>query len=338
MGRWLYQINRCTGAAINALSRCGSGWRASLGLSLGAHAALLGGLALVAAARPAPLQFETLLGELVQTAPETAVRIDPPVEAAVMRGSSSGGREGPAGPIAAGIETARESAARKVDVLAVAGGGLSPFEIEARLPPASDLAVSALGKKLGKGFALGGGMGSGVGDGHGSGSGSQFFEIETAGTRFVYVIDGSGSMTEPHSEARSRLERVKIELVRSIGGLPEEMEFFVIFFNRLAVPMPAEKLQRATLANKQKYLEWCVRVRGGGGTDPRAALKQALELRPDVIYLLTDGAFSSEVVSDVSRWNTRGSSIHTFCFGDPVGETLLKQIAEKNHGAYKFVP
>src|SRR4029077_18740700 len=171
------------------------------------------------------------------------------------------------------------------------------------------------------GIALGGGFGRGVGDGHRNGSGSQFFELEPAGTKCVYVIGGSGSMTEPHSEARTRLERVKIELGRSIGGLPDEMEFFVIFFNRLAVPMPAEKLQPATLANKTKYLDWCAKVRGGGGTDPRAALKRALELQPDVIYLLTDGVFDYDVAGEVTKLNTRGVSIHTFCFGDAAGES-----------------
>lgn len=213
-----------------------------------------------------------------------------------------------------------------------------PLHFEDRLPSARDLGESALGTKFGKGLSLGGGIGNGVGDGVGNGSGSQFFELETAGTKFVYVLDGSGSMTEPHSEARTRLERVKIELIRSIGGLPEQMEFFVIFFNRFSVPMPAEKLQPASLANKRKYLEWCMKVKGGGGTDPRAALKQALDLQPDVIYLLTDGVFDDDAVAEVTRQNTRGVSIHTFCFGDAAGENLLKNIADKNNGTYKFVP
>jgi hypothetical protein len=128
-----------------------------------------------------------------------------------------------------------------------------------------------------------------------------------------------------------------MELVRSIGNLPDEMEFFVIFFNRVAVPMPAEKLQPATLGNKRKYLEWCMKVRGGGGTDPSEALKKALELKPDVIYLLTDGVFKDDAVREVTKLNTRGVSIHTFCFGDSAGETVLNEIASKNGGTYKFI-
>ena len=106
----------------------------------------------------------------------------------------------------------------------------------------------------------------------------------------------------------------------------------------IAVPMPAEKLQPATLANKTRYLEWCAKIRGGGGTDPRAALKRALELGPDVIYFLTDGVFKDDVAGEVTKLNTRGVSIHTFCFGDAAGEALLKSIAQRNSGTYKFIP
>jgi hypothetical protein len=255
-----------------------------------------------------------------------------------MRGSSAGGRAGTAGPVAAGIETAPERAARQIRLPSEAGQQQAPLDFEPRLPPKADLAVSTLGKKLGKGLALGGGFGSGVGDGKGDGSGSQFFELATAGTRFVYVIDGSGSMTEPHKEARSKLDRVKIELIRSIGGLPFEMEFFVVFFNDHAVPMKAKTMQPATGDNKQKHLEWVAKVQGGGSTDPREALKLALELRPDVIYLLTDGVFDPKVAAEVTKLNTRGVSIHTFCFGNASSEHLLQDIADKNHGTYKFVP
>jgi hypothetical protein len=81
-----------------------------------------------------------------------------------------------------------------------------------------------------------------------------------------------------------------------------------------------------------------MKVKGGGGTDPRAALKKALELQPDVIYLLTDGVFNDDAVAEVTKQNTRGVSIHTFCFGDAAGEGLLKNIARENNGTYKFVP
>jgi hypothetical protein len=340
MHRWLHQTNRLFRAVINGHSQAtvGSGWRISFGVSSLLHTAGLGLLALVAVAHPRVSDVATILGDWAETAPESAVQIDAPVDTQLTTGSSPGGRTGTAGLLAAGIETAREHTAREDAVPVSTRETVSPLDFEERLPDATQLAQSALGTKLGKGYALGGGLGSGFGNGEGDGTGSQFFDMETAGTKFVYILDGSASMTEPHSEARTRLDRVKIELVRSIGGLPEQMQFFVIFFNRKSIPMPAEKLQPATLDNKRKYLEWCVNIRGGGGTDPREALKKGLELQPDVIYLLTDGVFKDDVVGVVTKLITRGVAIHTFCFGDAAGEELVKRIAHKNHGIYMYIP
>ncbi|MGE5192057.1 MAG: VWA domain-containing protein [Deltaproteobacteria bacterium] len=333
-------MNRILRVAVNSAPAAISapGWRTSFGLSALMHAAGLGILALIAISHPRPSDVDEILSELVPSAAVASLEIEPSIQTPVMRASSSGGRPGESGLLAAGTESSRPPEVRDAAFMLSHRGTIPPFAFEDRLPPATELSQSALGTKLGKGYALGGGFGSGIGDGVGNGSGSQFFELETAGTKFVYVLDGSASMTEPHSEARTRLERVKIELVRSIGGMPEQMEFFVIFFNRNSVPMPAEKLQPATLDNKRKYLEWCARVKGGGGTDPRAALKRALELEPDVIYLLTDGVFNPAAVEEVTRLNAHGVSIHTFCFGDAAGESLLKNIAQKNNGTYKFIP
>jgi hypothetical protein len=336
---WLHQFNRIARGMINSNpARTAAGWQTWWGTSGLVHAAGLGILALVAIRTPLATERAEFQAEFAAEIPESAIRIDLPVQATVSMASSAGGRAGVPGPIAAGVETAGQSAARQIVASLSNANATAPLELEPRLPPKGDLVASALGKKVGKGFALGGGLGLGVGEGQGNGSGSQFFELATAGTKFVYVLDGSGSMTEPHSEARTRLDRVKQELRTSIGGMPEEMEFFVIFFNRIAVPMPAEKLQPATLGNKRKYLEWCWKVKGGGGTDPGDALKKALELNPDVIYLLTDGVFKDDAVRDVTKLNTRGVSIHTFCFGDATGERVLKEIARKNGGTYKFIP
>jgi hypothetical protein len=265
-----HHINRLLWSAINRNRGIDSrsGGSAAWGISALVHFMILGLLAFVTLSNPrSPISY-AVLAELA--VPEPVVVIDPPIQlpqiAATMRGSSAGGRPGIAGPVAAGLETAPEQAAQRVVAPSSAGQPLSPLDFEPRLPPAADLAVSALGTKLGKGLASGGGFGSGVGDGEGNGSGRQFFELATGGTRFVYVIDGSGSMTEPHREARSKLERVKIELIRSIGGLPVEMEFYVIFFNQNAVPMKAGSLQPATLGNKRKHLEWVAKIQGGGNT------------------------------------------------------------------------
>ncbi|MSR56283.1 MAG: VWA domain-containing protein [Planctomycetaceae bacterium] len=216
----------------------------------------------------------------------------------------------------------------------------SALELDPGLPSAQELAQTILGAKIARalGRGLGTGIGDGIGDGIGAGQGESLFHSSGNATRFVYVLDCSGSMQERDSQARNRFERLKIELVRSIGGLPESHEFFVIFFNSVAVPMPARTLQRASLQNKRKYLEWVVKVQGGGDTDPHDAIAHAFRLKPDLIYLLTDGSFSDKALDAIARENTRGVAIHTFCLGDAKGESLLRRIAETNHGVYTFVP
>ncbi|MFN0051448.1 MAG: vWA domain-containing protein [Planctomycetales bacterium] len=224
--------------------------------------------------------------------------------------------------------------ATEVPVALAPSDPLPEREDEALWPSSDELSQSILGRQL---AGLGGGRGSGGGSGSGEG-GQRFFDTVAEGKRFVYVLDCSGSMKEPHSEARSRFERLKIELVRAIGSLPASSEFFVIFFNTHAVPMPAKSLQPATVPNKRKYLEWVARIPGGGGTDPREALQQAFGMKPDVVHLLTDGQFDDDLPEDIRRLDSAGVVIHTYCLGDRAGEEILRRIAQSHQGIYQFVP
>jgi hypothetical protein len=342
----LRQVNRILEWVINWNPRESPGSRNAVAwsMSIGVHLLVLAMLALVTLSRGNSAELLSVLADWSE--PAAVATIEPPLQLDMFpvqsdrtdASTAPGGQDGDAGPIAVGIETAQEQATRRLEYSVASIATMLPLDFEPLLPTARDLSVSALGLRKGKGFATGGGFGRGIGGGSGDGSGSQFFDVASAGTKFVFVLDGSGSMTEPHSEARTKLDRVKIELFRSILGMPDEMEFYVIFFNRFSVPMKAATLQPATPENKRKHLEWVAKVQGGGGTDPREALKLAFELEPDVIFLLTDGVFSPKVANHVQKYNTRGVAVHTICFGSTSGEVLLQDIARKNHGTYKFVP
>jgi len=185
----------------------------------------------------------------------------------------------------------------------------------------------------------GGGIGAGEGNASGDGVGKGFFGIHALGQSFVYVVDCSKSMNRPHpSEAKTRFRRLKLELVKSIATLKPDMKFFIIFFNRHALPMPARSLQPALPLNQNQYLRWAATVRAQGDTDPREALSYALRLRPDIIYFLTDGDFQHSVVQDLKKLQQKNVDIHTFAFGNRDAEDLLKAIASANGGEYHFVP
>lgn len=177
-----------------------------------------------------------------------------------------------------------------------------------------------------------------TGDGNGTGSG-EFFGLNLNGMSVVFVVDASSSMNFPHpGPAKTRFGRVKLELVKTIGKMTDKDQFFMVFFNEFAIPMPANRLVNATPGNQQLYLNWMASGKAGGDTEPEAALHVALKLNPQVIYFLTDGRFKYNVVKSVAAANRAGVVINTFCFGDDQGEKFLKQLAEQNGGVYRFIP
>jgi hypothetical protein len=183
------------------------------------------------------------------------------------------------------------------------------------------------------------GGGSGGGSGSGSGLKASFFGVHTEARRVVYVVDASNSMNRPyHGEAKTRFGQMKLELAKSVLGLKAEQQFFVIFFNEHANPMPADGMENAYPQNQQKYLTWVASVPAFGFTDPRPSLTLALSLNPDVVYLLTDGLFPRDVQSDLGRLRQQMVQINTIAFGDPKAEKSLKPLALKNRGRFAFVP
>lgn len=184
-----------------------------------------------------------------------------------------------------------------------------------------------------------GGQGDGTGgDGDGSGE-DDFFGLDLKGTSVVFVVDASSSMNFPHpGPAKTRFGRVKIELMKTIGRMNDSDRFFMIFFNDIAIPMPASTMVDATPENQQMYLQWMAPGKANGDTEPEAALHAALSLKPQVIYFLTDGRFNYSVVKAVNAANHSSVVINTLCFGDDQGEKFMKQLADSNGGVYRFIP
>ena len=177
----------------------------------------------------------------------------------------------------------------------------------------TDLSRAIGGKGQANGAGLGRGQGQGIGVGRGDGK--SFFGLATEGKSFVYVLDCSLSMNHPHdSESKTRFRKMKMELANSLKQLKPEQQFFIVFFNHEAVPMPAERLVSAAPENQQHFLAWVDQVPAAGDTDPTGALSIALRLRPDVIYFLTDGCFNgpaNEIVRSIQQSKT---VINTFSF------------------------
>jgi hypothetical protein len=159
-----------------------------------------------------------------------------------------------------------------------------------------------------------------------------FFGLTASGTSFAYVIDHSGSM-----EGESLATAVR-ELCRSVRSLNEDVKFYLIFYNDNFLPMKSSALVDATSGNKSKYLSWAESVTASGGTDPTDAVKYAISLKPDVIWLLSDGEFDPAAVTVIKEANTRKVKINTLAFGAGAGQAQLQAIASQNNGKFRFVP
>ena len=168
---------------------------------------------------------------------------------------------------------------------------------------------------------------------------TEFFGIGGSGETFVYVVDCSGSMSE-----QDKFNRACKELVKSIRQLTSKQRYFIIFYNDRTFPMKSPKPVTATPTQLAKTVRWLKTGYATGGTYPLPALTQALSMKPDAIYFLSDGLFDSSTVLELRAQNTaensphqRPTPIHTIAFVDHEAEVLMQTIAKDSGGEYRFV-
>ena len=141
--------------------------------------------------------------------------------------------------------------------------------------------------------------------------------------------------------AGPRMRLVLQEMVRSINALSKHQQFFVIFFSDRTFPMmwPSSQIELidATVANRQRIVDWALNVHPDGDTKPQASLMTALKLAPDVLYFLTDGEIPRESMRIVERLRKDNTVVNTICVGDARSGQLMKQIARKGNGIYTLV-
>ena len=161
-----------------------------------------------------------------------------------------------------------------------------------------------------------------------------FFGIRARGQFFVYVVDCSGSMVDD-----DRLTRATLELRHSVLSLHEPQKFEVIFYNDESIPMPGGPRPRtADTQTKNQLIAWLRVIEPDGGTDPRLAIKQAISLKPDAVFLLSDGEFPEGTVEDVAKQNVRKIPIHCIDLAGGLAGDHLKRIAADSGGQYASRP
>jgi hypothetical protein len=169
------------------------------------------------------------------------------------------------------------------------------------------------------------------------------FGVPGEGTKFVYVFDRSASTGGP---PHNTLAVAKAQLLASIDGLGPMHQFQIVFYNQTpTVFAPSQRswgLCVATPRNKQLARKFIGSITPDGSTNHAEALRLALRLRPDVIFLLTDGDPPQLGVEELEtiRRAAAGVSINAIEFGagpPTVADNFLTQLARQNAGLYGYL-
>jgi len=164
------------------------------------------------------------------------------------------------------------------------------------------------------------------------------------GYKFVYVFDRSGSMG---GSGRNALSLAQAELIASLESLGDIHQFQIIFYNENPTVFPlagqTNKLVFANAANKQRAVQFIRGIVADGGTHHESALNLALNMRPDVIFFLTDAdrpELTPSQLQRIANRNRSGTVINAieFGIGPSLGdENFLMRLAKQNGGSYSYV-
>jgi len=184
----------------------------------------------------------------------------------------------------------------------------------------------------------------------------EFFGARAYGNRFVFVLDISYSMGARDGE---RFRRACDELLRSVSQLRRGQSYYVFLFCWGTEEMfrdPSIEYVNVVPGHEQKLHDWIYDVRLGAGTDPRRALALARQMKPDAVFLLSDGHFNkpNAPLSETGWIDDQGEviqadvqagvelfygnhTIHTIAFENPFTLAAMQDIADATGGNCRYI-
>lgn len=181
-------------------------------------------------------------------------------------------------------------------------------------------------------------------------AGAEFFGAKAAGNTFVFVVDCSPSMARDKA-----FDSAKKEILRSLSMLKPKQRFYILFFGAEIAPLqfggqePEPYMVRANPQNLEKTIQWIQRINiQKEGRNPIDAMRQAIDMEPDAIFLLFDG--ETKVTNWIGRIREMNETDDLFSQGEtkiPIHVVHffreefvadMKRLADENHGSYRFVP
>jgi uncharacterized protein with von Willebrand factor type A (vWA) domain len=168
---------------------------------------------------------------------------------------------------------------------------------------------------------------------------SNFFGTGGNATKIVYLCDKSGSMLSVFGNLKQQLKESVNELDVSAG-----QQFNIIFFcDEGADALFKDGMQIASADNKAKAMAYIDNEVAAGGTLPLPAIHMAIEEKPELLYVLTDGFDQIPSFDDVTNaFKAANAKMHINCIflqsdEDPKLEQFLKAIADQGHGTFKKI-
>jgi len=166
------------------------------------------------------------------------------------------------------------------------------------------------------------------------------FGVQAEGSKFVYVLDRSGSTQG------KVLAAAKAEILASIEKINDVHQFQIVVYNerpRAFNPAgPNGQLAFGTDGNRAEVKRFLGSVDAEGGTDHMAALALAIRMHPDAVFLLTDGDDPVLEARDLARIDRIGPGImiHTIRFGEGPqhgDRGWMGKLARQSGGKYAYI-
>ncbi|MFO1064783.1 MAG: hypothetical protein U0892_13040 [Pirellulales bacterium] len=228
----------------------------------------------------------------------------------------------------------------------VSGNGNLDINIDAQLASTTldgnrmlDSAMASIQGGAGGGGGRGGRGGGGAGAlAEKLSKGAAFFGAYAEGERFVFILDSSRSMTG------IRWMYACDELLASIEGLQSHQQFCVICFDvgpkcMFNLPLARAKFYKNDEATVKRLKYWLRTLQLGPATQPASSLVKALDMKPDAVFLLSDGELQDDTIPRLRQINGFSSErkqipIHSIHLMSLQGRATLQMIALENAGTF----
>lgn len=174
-----------------------------------------------------------------------------------------------------------------------------------------------------------------------SGGGASFFGVAARGSRFAYVLDVSGSMTQG-----TRLSDLRRAIVSSIENLAIDTHFAVFLYSQNAIALSESGWVRAGDHQKAFIERRIDSIEASGATNPVPAFQLAFSLKPlpDAVYFMTDGLIPEDQQAGLMgllvrtfRDGERRVPIHCIAFDSDESEPFMRRLAQSTGGSFTHV-